>query len=207
MRACAQAEWGAPSAATAVALTISACEWDQDTSQGTLFASAPPYSQNPLPAPGFDDKLTTTNLGKGGSCPTEPGNADVAGTFGWARDTTGNCSLPVSGAFPASAPPSVTAACRAVLQNAQQSQMPILVPVYVSLNNAANTYVLKGFADFVVTGYNLQVGFFAADWLNPANTCTGANYCLTGYFVQGVIPSTGSFAAPSLGAYVIDLTG
>ena len=206
VRACAQAEWGAPSAATAVALTISACEWDQDTNQGTLFASAPPYSQNPLPAPGFDDKLTTTNLGKGGSCPTEPGNADVAGTFGWARDTTGNCSLPVSGAFPASAPPSVTAACRAVLQNAQRSQVPILVPVYVS-QNAANTYVLKGFADFVVTGYNLQVGFSAADWLNPANTCTGANYCLTGYFVQGVIPSTGSFAASSLGAYVIDLTG
>ena len=205
VRACAQAEWGAPSAATVTALTISACEWDQDTSQGTLFASAPPYSQNPQPAPGFDHQLTL-DPGNGNGCLTEPGGADDPGTFGWAQDATGNCSLSVRGAFPASAPPSVTAACRAVLQNAQQSQVPILVPVYVS-QNAANTYVLKGFADFVVTGYNLQAGFSAADWLNPANTCTGATYCLTGYFVPGVIPTTGSFAASSLGAYVIDLTG
>ncbi len=31
VQACSQAEWGAPTAATAVALTISACEWDQAT--------------------------------------------------------------------------------------------------------------------------------------------------------------------------------
>ena len=62
------------------------------------------------------------------------GRGDDPGTFGWAQDATGNCSLSVRGAFPASAPPSVTAACRAVLQNAQQSQVPILVPVYVSQN-------------------------------------------------------------------------
>ncbi len=31
--ACAQAEWGAPAAATTVAVTISACEWDQATSR------------------------------------------------------------------------------------------------------------------------------------------------------------------------------
>ncbi len=99
----------------------------------------------------------------------------------------------------------MSAACQAVLQNAQQSQMPILVPVYVS-KNAGNTYALKGFADFVVTGYNFPFGF-AADWLNPANTCTGTPNCLSGYFVHGVIPTTGSFAASSLGAYVIDLTG
>jgi Flp pilus assembly protein TadG len=202
VRACAQAEWGAPSAATVTALTISACEWDQDTSQGTLFASAPPYSVNPQPAPGFDQQLTTTSLGKGGGCPTEPGG-DGAGTFGWAQDATGNCSLTVSGTFPAGGP---APACQAVLQNAQQSQVPILVPVYVSQDAAANTYALKGFAYFVVTGYNFPFGF-AADWLNPANNCAGTPNCLSGYFVQGVIPTTGSFAGSSLGAYLIDLTG
>jgi Flp pilus assembly protein TadG len=206
VRACAQAEWGAPSAATVTALTISACEWDQDTSQGTLFASAPPYSVNPQPAPGFDHQLTL-DPGNDTGCATEPAGADNPGIFGWAQDATGNCSLPVSGStFPASAGGPATAACQAVLQNAQQSQVPILVPVYVS-QNAGNTYALKGFADFVVTGYNFPFGFAAADWLNPANTCTGTNYCVTGYFVQGVIPTIGSFAASSLGAYVIDLTG
>jgi Flp pilus assembly protein TadG len=206
VRACAQAEWGPPSAAIAVALAISACEWDQSTQQGTLFASAPPYAQNPQPPPGFD-QVFTLSVGNDTGCATEPAGADGPGTFGWA-DATGNCSVPITGpTFAASSATLVTAACLTVLQNAQQTQIPILVPVYVSLNTAANTYVLKGFADFVVTGYNLAPGFFEPDWLNAANTCTGTNYCLTGYFVQGVIPSTGSFAGPSLGASVIDLTG
>jgi hypothetical protein len=114
----------------------------------------------------------------------------------------------VSGSsFPGSAGAAVPGGCGAVLQNAQQNQVPILVPVYASLNTASDTYALEGFADFVVTGYNLPGDFFAADWLNPANTCDGAKYCVTGYFVQGVIPSTGSFAGTSLGAYLIDLTG
>ena len=205
VRACAQAEWGPPSAATPVALTISACEWDQSTDEGTLFAPAPPYSQNPLPA-SFDQVLSLSP-GNGNGCATEPNGADGPNTFGWAADETGNCALPVTGpTFPESAGPPVPAACLTVLQNAQQNQIPLLVPVYVSLNGAANTFALKGFADFVVTGYDLGPGFFEPDWLNPANTCTVTN-CLTGYFVQGVIPSTGSFAGPSLGTSVIDLTG
>ncbi len=207
VRACSQAEWGAPTAATTVALTISACEWDQSTQQGTLFAPAPPYSQGALPSLSFDQVLTL-NPGNGGPCATEPAGADGAGTFGWAQDQSGNCTLPVSGpSFPASAATSASLPCQAVLQNAQQDQIPILVPVYVSLNAAAGTYALKGFAEFVVTGYNLAPGYFEPDWLDPANTCQGADYCLTGYFVQGVIPSTGSITGPSLGASIIDLTG
>jgi Flp pilus assembly protein TadG len=205
--ACAQAEWGPPSAATAVALTISACEVDQATQQGTLFAPAPPYPEDPLPSPSSDQVLTF-NPGNGAGCPTQPNGADGPGIFGWAQAAGGSCTLPVSGpTFPESTQTTVTAACLTALQNAQQTQIPVLVPVYVSLNNAADSFALDGFADFVVTGYNLAPGFAEPDWLNPANTCTGTNYCLTGYFVQGVIPSTGSFAGPSLGASVIDLTG
>jgi Flp pilus assembly protein TadG len=206
VHACAQAEWGAPSAATADALTISACEWDQATQQGTVYAPAPPYSQNAVPAASFDQVLTL-NPGNHNGCATEPAGADGPATFGWAADTTGNCSLPVSApTFPESADGSMSPSCQQVLQNAQQSQIPILVPVYVSVNAAADTYNLQGFADFVVTGYNLP-GFDASDWLDPANTCTSTTYCLNGYFVQGVIPSTGSIAGPNLGVSVIDLTG
>jgi Flp pilus assembly protein TadG len=205
VHACAQAEWGPPAAATAVALTISACEWDQATAQG--FAPAPPYSQSPLPAPGFDQVLTP-NPGNDAGCAAEPAGADGPGTFGWAADETGSCTLPIDGAtFPEGAGTDVTAACQTALRNAQRGPIPIVVPIYVSLNTASDTFALDGFADFVVTGYNLQPGFFAADWLDPANTCTGTDYCVTGYFVRGVIPSTGSFAGPSLGADLIDLTG
>ncbi len=207
VRACAQAEWGPPAAASADALTISACEWDQATQQGTSFAPAPPYSQSPLPAASFDQVLTLTP-GNGTGCATEPAGADGPGTFGWVQAAPGSCALSISGpTFPESTGTTVTPACMTALQNAQQNQVPIPVPVYVSLDTGTNTYALQGFADFVVTGYNLPIGFFAADWLNPANTCQGTDYCLTGYFVQGLIPSTGSFAGPSLGAYLIDLTG
>ncbi len=40
VHACAQAEWGAPASATTTAVAISACEWDQATQQGALFAPA-----------------------------------------------------------------------------------------------------------------------------------------------------------------------
>jgi hypothetical protein len=152
--------------------------------------------------------LTPDDLGVGGGCATEPAGADGPDTFGWAADATGNCTLPVSGAtFPGSAGEAMSASCQAVLQNAQQNQIPILVPVYVSFDGAADTYALQGFADFVVTGYNLPGGFAAPDWLDPANSCQGAAVCVNGYFVQGLIPTTGSIAGPSLGASVIDLTG
>jgi len=211
--ACAQVEWGAPPDATTVAIAISACEWDQATQEGTAFQPAPPYPPDTVPATSADQVLTLTTGGNpGGGCPTEPAGAEDPSTFGWAVDEGGNCSLPVSGAtFPAIPPnplESPSPACQEVLANAQQSETPILVPVYVSLDNAAGDprYVLRGFADFVVTGYNMP-GFDASDWLDPANNCPGADYCLNGYFVQGVIPSTGAIAGANLGASIIELTG
>jgi Flp pilus assembly protein TadG len=206
VRACAQAEWGAPVSATTDALTISACEWDQATQQGTQFAPAPPYPPDPTPAQSADEVLTPPST-PGSGCATEPAGADGPGSFGWADDQGGHCTLPVSGSsFPAAAgPASPSGACKQALQDAQQSRTPILVSVYVSLN--AGVYTLQGFADFVVTGYDLP-GFVASDWLNPANSsCLGAASCVNGYFVQGVIPVTGNITGTNLGVSVIDLTG
>ncbi len=207
VQACSQAEWGPPAAATTDALTISACEWDQDTQQGADFAPAPPYLGG-LPAATFDQVLTPTP-GNGGPCATEPAGADAPGTFGWTNDATGNCTLPVSGpSFSGAAGDPMSPACELVLQNAQQSEVPIPVPVYVSYDTATYMYSLLGFADFVVTGYYLPGFAPAADWLNPANTCpAGPNACIDGYFVQGLSTAAGNIAGPNLGLSIIDLTG
>jgi Putative Flp pilus-assembly TadE/G-like len=208
VHACAQAEWGPPSAATTTAVAISACEWDQATQLGTSFAPAPPYPPNQPPAASFDQVLRLSP-GTGGGCATEPAGADGPGSFGWAADLLGNCSLPVSGSsFPGATPISVPGSCQRALDNSQDNQVPILVPVYVSLDNSSGSpsYALKGFADFVVTGYNMP-GFSDSDWLDPANDCQGSDYCLNGYFVPGVIPFTGSFGSNDLGVSVIQLTG
>lgn len=157
--ACSQAVWGAPAAATAVTLTISACEWDQATQQGTSFAPPPTYPPDPVPNPSFDQVLQP-NSGTGG-CSTEPAGADGPGTFSWAAHPRGNCTAAVS-------PPTFlgrtrtmpTQSCQVLLQNAQQNQTPLLVPIYVSAAaGSPPTYTLKGFADFVVTGYNLPTSF------------------------------------------------
>jgi hypothetical protein len=205
VRACAQAEWGAPASATAVALTISACEWDQATQQGTAFPPGPPSQPGPSA-----DQVLMLNAGNGTGCATEPAGADGPGSFGSAAHARGNCTAPISGpTFPGRARPGVSFSCELILQNAQQNQTPILIPVYVSLSGG--TYTLAGFADFVVTGYHLPgfngSYFDAPDWLNSANSCQGTNYCLNGYFVQGVAPFTGSLGGTNLGVSVINLTG
>ncbi len=195
---CAQAVWGAPLAATTAAVTISACEWDQATQQGTF------------PGPPADQVLTLNNTGANNNgCATEPAGSDGPASFGWAAHPAGTCALPVSGpSFPGRTQLRVSFSCQLVLRNAQQNQTPILVPVYVSLSGVPGniTYALKGFADFVVTGYHMP-GFAAADWLDPANDCQGTDYCLNGYFTQGLIPTTGSLGGTDLGASVIELTG
>ena len=86
--------------------------------------------------------------------------------------------------------------------------MPLDIPVYVSVTGTGSSavYTLKGFAAFVVTGYQLP-GSAAADWLNPANTCPASDECINGYFVQALIPATSPIGGPDLGATEIRLTG
>jgi len=209
VHACAQAEWSTPSAATTVALTTSACEWDQATQQGTNFAPPPPGQPSI-----FSDRVLQLNAGNGSGCGTEPAGADGPGTFSWVARTRGTCTVPISGDFQGRTRLSVGFSCEQALQNSQQNQTPITIPVYVSANGGGiPTYTLLGFADFVVTGYHLPAfdgfTFDASDWLNPAKNCQGTTYCLNGYFTQGVIPftGTGSAGGTNLGVSVINLTG
>jgi len=204
---------GNPSAATTIALTISACEWDQATQQGMVFPAGPPYPQNPLP-PASADQVLMLNAGTGTGCATEPGGSDGPATFGWVAPQGGNCSAPISAGFlHGSAATAVSFSCQQDLQNARRNQTPIVVPVYVSQSagSGAPTYTLQGFAEFVVTGFNMPDsdgdGAFASDWLNPANDCPDTETCLNGFFVHGVIPFTGSLGSTNLGVFVINLTG
>jgi Flp pilus assembly protein TadG len=207
--ACAQAQWGAPLAASGVAVTFSACEWDRATNNGTLFAPPPPYPPNPLPAPSFDTVLklhtTTSNTG----CPTEPSGADGPGFFGWTDNPNNDCSTAmISGSYGVYTGNGVPKACETVMAAAQASKSIVFLPIYVSQTGTGNNgrYTLKGFAAFVITGYSLP-GFFASDWLNPANNCKGTDKCINGYFTQGLIPASGTIGGTDLGARIIKLTG
>jgi len=84
----------------------------------------------------------------------------------------------------------------------------IFIPVYTKVTGTGTNVVftLKGFAAFVITGYHLS-GFSVSDWLDPKNDCKGSDFCINGYFTQGLIPSSGSVGGPNLGATIIVLSG
>jgi Flp pilus assembly protein TadG len=201
VHACAQAEWGAPVSADVLALTISACEWDQATGNGTLFGPYPPG----LPSPSLDRVLRPTSGPGGTGCATEPGGADAPGTFGWTADS-GNCTIDVSGSRYGTGPSGTPGTdCLTAIDQAEDNGTPVFVPIYVSVTSQG-TYTLKGFAAFVITGYNLA-GVSDSDWLNQQNDCTGSDICINGYFTQAVMPFTGSLGGTNLGVSVINLTG
>lgn len=210
VKACAQAEWGAPTALTAgLAATISACTWDQMTNLGTTFAPAPPYPPDPLPSASQDVVLQFHGSGSNTSCVSEPSGADAPGNFGWTTDSTGNCQLYINGSTYGVLPgTSASGACKTALAADQANRTLIFIPVYVSVveTGAGAYYTLKGFAAFVLTGYRVP-GASASDWLNPANDCRGSAQCLNGYFTQGLIPSTGAIGGLNLGASIAQLSG
>jgi hypothetical protein len=208
--ACAQATWGPPTSGTAAAITISACTWDQATQQGAMFGPAPPYPPSPLPSPSLDQVLTPTS-GDGTGCASEPSGADGPGDMGWLNHLDGNCMVQVNPPAPAARNP-LSTSCELLLQSAQQSRTPLLVPIYTSTAGSPPSFTLKGFAYFVVTGFNLppvdtNPSFSAPDWLNPSNSCTGTKYCVNGYFVQGTVGSSAGLNGAPLGVYVLQLTG
>jgi Flp pilus assembly protein TadG len=201
--ACSQAQWGGPTAANVISFTISACEWAQATSTGTVYAPPPPA----VPSSSFDQVLNLA-AGGGGGCPFAPAG-DGPGDFGWASDPNGNCSLVVSsGTFGGKTGASVTSGCMTALAADQASKTLIYLAVYTSVSGSGSgaVYTLKGFAAFVVTGYTLP-SFFASDWLNPANDNNCSSKCIDGYFTQAIIPYDSSLSGTYLGAAVIRITG
>jgi Flp pilus assembly protein TadG len=212
--ACAQAQWGAPTSANTIAYTISACSWYVYTSNGTSFAQPPPYPPN-TPPPASADHILFEH-GSGGSkitgCPPyQPSGQDAPGNFGWTNDGLGNCTtfIDSNGSYTGSTGASASGDCQTVIQNAQANKTVVYLPVYSSISGTGNntTYTLLGFAAFVITGYHITGSFKANDWLNSANNCTGNDFCIDGYFTQGLIPSTGGLGGKGLGATVVKLTG
>ena len=205
--ACAQAEWGPPLTATTTAFTVSACEWDTATSLGASLAAPPPYPPSPLPDPSIDQvlKLRAT---AGSGCPSQSAPADGPGTFGWTDDQTGTCAMAVTGSTYAAGPDESGLSCAGALAAAVASRAPVDIPVYSSVAGTGSdaVYTLKGFAAFVITGYQLP-GSAASDWLDPANDCTGSDECINGFFVRALIPASGAVGGPDLGATEIKLSG
>lgn len=204
--ACAQVQWGGSGPAYSgllTAFTTTACQWDQAVSEGIIYGSPPSAS---LPSSSYDMQLTLGYL-DGTGCSTEPSGSDGPGTYSWITET-GGCTLQITGTTYPVRTGTASPDCSAPLYGDAQNKSLIYIPVYTSAtgNGASSVYNLKGIAAFVVTGYNVpgngQYGGYA-DWLNPANTCTGNSYCIDGYFVS----EPGTLSATSGGVTSEKITG
>jgi Flp pilus assembly protein TadG len=211
--ACAQAEWGGPATSATVGFTISACDWDGATGVGTSFGPQPPYPTNSGPNPSYApyDHLIYLKGGPTGGCTSEPpAQNDSPGNFGWTDDAALNCTTFVSkGTYSGSTGNSVDQYCKTALPTWQQNRTVLYVPVYSSIANpgANAVYTLKGFAAFVITGYKLP-SMSATDWVTGSvPNCGGGNTCISGFFTQALVDTTGSFGGVNLGATMMKLTG
>src|SRR5262249_15309821 len=148
VKACAQAEWGAPTSANTIAFTISACSWYVYTNNGTNFAQPPPYPPNTPPDPSFDHVLFEhgSQGSKTTGCPPyQPSGQDAPGNFGWTLDPNGDCSTFINnGSYGGNTGASVPGGqnpgdCETVLQNDQANRTLVYLPVYSSISGTGSS--------------------------------------------------------------------
>ena len=211
VRACARASWGGPSSlTTGISVAISSCEWDQATSNGSVFAPAPPYPPNPPVSYERVLKLHTTVSSTAPGC----SGTDRPGAFGWLNDDNGDCSANVNmssntvGTDPGA---NISHVCQTEFTKAMSAPYPVMyIPVYNTAVASGNntTYTIRGFAAFVVTGTRLP-SFNNPSWLYPSNParCTGSEKCIYGFFTQGLVPTAGIIGGPSMGVTVVQMSG
>lgn len=205
VHACARAAWGPPQTATTIAVTISACEWDQATALGTNFAPPPPAT----PDRSHHRVLTLHSTTSTGGCPTRPAGSDAPGAFGWTDDDGGTCSVSIEDdTYGGDTGNNVSGPCKTALAAAWAARETLYLPIYTTVSGTGTntTYTLEGFAAFVLTGYRLP-GFTGNDWLVGGAPCRGSTFCIAGYFTTGLLPSAGTIGGPDLGVSIVKLAG
>ncbi|GAB4068345.1 hypothetical protein GCM10028777_27150 [Angustibacter speluncae] len=212
VRACGRAAWGTPTSATpALPVTISLCEWNRMTANGTSFAPSPPYPPYPT---SFERALYLHNTTGATNCPAGPSGSDLAGGFGWLQSS--GCSATVSATGWVNDDPGVSmpTPCRSVIANIVGTGGGlVMMPIYVETNGLTGSngkYRIDGFAAFYLTGYAMP-GERQDSVASGTRYCRGSDKCLYGWFTKALVPvgsltSGGSGATPR-GASVVDLIG
>ena len=184
LRATAVATWAGLARAEVIPLTLSKCEFDTATANGTVF--------------GQPTKILFHS--QADRCSAGPSGADIPGGFGWLKDmndgNSGDCNVT----------PSVGDLVRAdtgVVGTPNSCDMStllgkdVLISVYdgVSGSGSTGTYHVYGFGMFHVTGYRFPSKTGGTVPCNPPDTCIG------GQFVKFV--GIGDYGGPSVGNQVV----
>jgi hypothetical protein len=142
----------------------------------------------------------------------------MPGGFGWLQDTTGTCSVTIdlTGIYYDNTGNSPGRSCRTVLQNAvaDPNHSPVYIPVfngYCPRNGSCSpspTYLLSGFAEFVITGYNIPSVPRQSSIITGTSYCTGNDFCVYGFFTSGVLSANaGAIGGVNYGAVIVQMVG
>lgn len=231
--ACARAAWGSPeSTGGTFPLTISLCNWERTTNNGTSYAPSPPYDgypdggpTSPRP-PVVEPFVTSVNA-------HVPGNPDdycgptkyAPGGFGWLKDA-GGCTAVFSaiGTVPGGTGSSPDGSCKDDMQKYLGTE--VLIPVFskVSGSGSGTTFTLAGISSFYLAGWQdipsakpkktHSVYRMPTPGPRPA-PAPGFCYeggkdanCIWGWFTSPLLPiGAVSNTAPDRGPKVIQLVG
>jgi Flp pilus assembly protein TadG len=205
--ACAQAGLGAPSSLDAsLPLTLSLCEWNNFTMNGTNYAPPPPYTSGyPL---SYEHAIYFHDTTGAAHCNAGPSGADLPGGFGWLQTGSSTCDAVINdGWINDSTGNSIPNICKTVIPNLVGSI--VYLPVFDNangLNGSNGSYHVAGFAAFYLTGYS-----FPSDRVSSVASgiryCTPSQSCVYGWFTQALAPTGGSGGGTPRGTNIVQLIG
>ena len=176
VHATASATWAGLKRATVLPLTISECDFDTATANGTVF-------DKPTVVYFHTDKAT---------CAAKTSGADYPGGFGWVVDADAkDCSVTLSAGDRLTGDSGVPGTPGACMLSKLVGE-DVLIPVYDGLERVKgkSQYHILGFAEFHLTGYQFPTQKSASA---PCTTGT----CIGGRFVKFV--GIGEYGGPNLG--------
>ena len=200
----ATATWTRIGGAETVPLTMSQCEFNRFTTDGTV------YESEFLPG---NQKIVEFHDGNAVEpCHSSSSGADIPGGFGWLTTDGSSCEAQVTADQWASEDPgsSASTGCDPTVIRALLGST-ILIPIFDNVTGlgANGQYHIYGFAAFQLTSYRLGG---SPDWNGalPSYAACGSGdvRCVGGHFTQFV--DTDGYADPSspyLGVVTVQLTG
>ncbi|MFC6703969.1 TadE/TadG family type IV pilus assembly protein [Flexivirga alba] len=221
-RTCSRAAWGpAGSTGPTLPITMGACDWNNATSSGAKYATAPPYTvaagSGSAPPP---EVTTPTNLVTGifahatssNLCANQPN-----GGFSWLQPdstTNPNCNVTIGTGDMAQSNPGGSVPCQGVLSKYLGTVANVPVFDYTTGTGNGAQYHIIGVAAFYLAGYDnvpsAQPKKTSSVYNEPTGVCTGSCTPSTtyvwGWFVSSLLPVNSATINPggqSLGANVV----
>ncbi|WP_446217495.1 pilus assembly protein TadG-related protein [Micromonospora sp. IBHARD004] len=201
--ACSRVAWGPPARATTLALAVSICDWNRNTTDTT---DGRQYDEEEAVLPVYDETAPK-------ACGVAGTSAENLGGYRWLEDADRECrataSIAEADGYPVSTgdsrPPGRADDCDAALASLRTSKQPVLVPVFDQVTGRGGTarYHVSGFAAFVVTGWHLPTSKVPSRVTGQDSCADEEKSCVFGYFTQTLVPGGGAIGGPDLGARVV----